>query len=113
MKKILILFLGILLFACQKQIVPIKSRSATVSLTDVNIGTTANDGTGDALRTAFQKVNANNALIEAAIATVPTETEMRDEIGDTIQALKENALALSDYAFLQADSNSYGGASAR
>lgn len=108
MKKLL--FLLVIITACQRDIVPIKSRSASVALTDVNIGTTANDGTGDALRTAFQKVNSNNTLIENAFATVSTTTEMRDEIGDTIQALKENALALSDYAFLQADSNSYGGA---
>ena len=110
MKKLLFLLVIITAFGCQKQMVPVKSRAVSLSLTDVNIGTTANDGTGDALRTAFQKVNSNNTLIENAFATVSTTTEMRDEIGDTIQALKENALALSDYAFLQADSNSYGGA---
>ncbi len=113
MKKILILFLGILLFACQKQIVPIKSRSATVTLTDVNIGTTANDGTGDALRTAFQKVNANNALIEAAIATTSTTTEVRGIVNDSIDALKELAVPLSSVAFAKADSNQYGEATTR
>jgi len=110
MKKLLFLLVIFSLFSCQKDIVPVKSRAVSLSLTDVNIGTTANDGTGDPLRTAFGKVNANNTLIENAFATVPTTTEMRGEINDTIEALKENALALSDYAFLQADSNSYGGA---
>ena len=110
MKKLLFLFVIFSAFSCQKDIVPIKSRSASVSLTDVNIGTTANDGTGDPLRTAFQKVNANNALIEAAFATVPTVTEMRDAIADTNQYNKEQAIPISTLAFMQADSNSYGGA---
>ena len=108
MKKLL--FLLVIITACQRDIVPIKSRSASVALTDVNIGTTANDGTGDALRTAFQKVNANNALIENAFATVPTVTEMRQAIADTNQHNKEQAIPISTLAFMQADSNSYGGA---
>ena len=32
---------------------------STVTFLGVGVGTTANDGTGDDLRTAFQKVNAN------------------------------------------------------
>lgn len=36
------------------------------SLTDVNIGTTPNDGTGDPLRTAYDTINGNNAILEAA-----------------------------------------------
>ena len=108
MKRILFLLVIISAFGCQKGIVPIKSRAASVSLTDVNIGTTANDGTGDPLRTAFQKVNANNTLIENAIATVSTTTEMRDEIGDTIQALKEDALSLDDLSFLRANAGTSG-----
>ena len=110
MKKLLFLFVIFSAFSCQKDIVPIKSRSASVSLTDVNIGTTANDGTGDPLRTAFQKVNANNTLIENAFATVPTVTEMRGAIADTNQYNKEQAIPISTLAFMQADSNSYGGA---
>ena len=89
MKKLL--FLLVIITACQRDIVPIKSRSASVALTDVNIGTTANDGTGDALRTAFGKVNSNNTLIENAFATVPTDAEMRDAIADSLQNLKEEA----------------------
>jgi hypothetical protein len=108
MKKLMILFLGLTLFACQRGIIPVKSRSATVSLTDVNIGTTANDGTGDALRTAFQKVNANNALIEAAIATTSTTTEVRGIVNDSIDALKELAVPLSSVAFLRADADEAG-----
>ncbi|MBN9014494.1 MAG: hypothetical protein J0H25_15980, partial [Rhizobiales bacterium] len=35
----------------------------------INIGTTANDGTGDALRSAFTKVNANDTELYAAAAS--------------------------------------------
>lgn len=101
MKKLL--FLLVIITACQRDIVPVKSRSASVALTDVNIGTTANDGTGDPLRTAFQKVNANNALIEAAIATMSTTTEMRGEINDSLDALKAAALEASDYFWEKVD----------
>ena len=101
MKKLL--FLLVIITACQRDIVPIKSRSASVALTDVNIGTTANDGTGDALRTAFGKVNSNNTLIENAFATVPTVTEMRDAIADTNQYNKEQAVSLSATAWIKTD----------
>ena len=111
MKKLL--FLLVIITACQRDIVPVKSRSASVSLTDVNIGTTANDGTGDPLRTAFQKVNANNALIEAAIATMSTTTEVRGIVNDSIDGLRTNALSLSSLAFTRADSNDYGEAVTR
>ncbi len=101
MKKLL--FLLVIITACQRDIVPVKSRSASVSLTDVNIGTTANDGTGDPLRTAFQKVNANNALIEAAIATTSTTTEVRGIVNDSLDALKAAALDATDYLWEKAD----------
>lgn len=35
----------------------------------INIGATANDGTGDALRSAFTKVNANDTELYAAVAS--------------------------------------------
>ena len=101
MKKLL--FLLVIITACQRNIVPVKSRAVSLSLTDVNIGTTANDGTGDPLRTAFQKVNANNALIENAFATVSTTTEMRGEINDSLDALKAAALESSDYFWEKVD----------
>lgn len=109
MKKIIILFFGLILISCQDKIVPGKSRSVTVSLSDINVGATPNDGTGDPLRSAFLKVNANNTIIENAFATVPTETEMRGEISDSITALKDNALTATDYFPALADSNAYGG----
>lgn len=36
-----------------------------VVLTDINLGAAPDDDTGDTLRASFQKINANNALIEA------------------------------------------------
>jgi hypothetical protein len=101
MKKLL--FLLVIITACQRDMVPIKSRSASVALTDVNIGTTANDGTGDPLRTAFQKVNANNALIEAAIATTSTTTEVRGIVNDSLDALKAAALPATSYFWEKVD----------
>lgn len=103
MKKIIILMLGVLMVSCQKDIVPVKSRSATVTLTDVNIGTTANDGTGDPIRTAFGKVNANNALIEAAFATILTETETNQRVNDSLDALRAAALDAADYLWEKRD----------
>ena len=101
MKKLL--FLLVIITACQRDIVPVKSRAVSLSLTDVNIGTTANDGTGDPLRTAFQKVNANNALIEAAIATTSTTTEVRGIVNDSLDALKAAALPATSYFWEKAD----------
>ena len=44
-----------------------------LTLTDVGIGSAPNDGTGDPARTAFGKINDNNALIEAAVDLVSLE----------------------------------------
>jgi len=38
-----------------------------LTLTDINVGTVAGDGTGDTSRAGGQTINANNALIEAAV----------------------------------------------
>lgn len=101
MKKIIILLFGLILISCQDKIVPGKSRSVTVSLSDINVGATPNDGTGDPLRSAFLKVNANNTIIENAFATVPTVTEMRAEISDSIQKLIDSADIADDYYYLK------------
>lgn len=43
---------------------------STASFLSVNVGTSANDGTGDDLRTAFQKVDANfNFIGNTGIST--------------------------------------------
>ena len=112
MKKLLFL-LVILSFGCQRHIVPTKDRSVSLSLQDVSVGATANDGTGTPIRTWAQYFNSNNTLIENAFATVPTVTEMRDAIADTNQYNKEQAIPISTLAFMQADSNNYGEATTR
>ena len=86
MKKLLII-LPFLFFACQKmpisQSEPVqKPRDVTLSLTDVNVGTAPNDGTGDPLRTFGQKFNANNTLIENAFANVYTEAQTDQAVVD-------------------------------
>ncbi len=58
MKKVIYLILVLVFIGCQKRIVPYKSRD----ITPVNVGTAANDGTGDPLRTAMQKLNANDVI---------------------------------------------------
>jgi hypothetical protein len=39
-----------------------------MAYTTVNVGTTANDNTGDPIRTAFQTVNANFATLDGFIS---------------------------------------------
>lgn len=47
-----------------------------MSIQPINIGTDPNDGTGDPLRTAFEKVNANTAEQQAAIALKADQTAL-------------------------------------
>ena len=47
----------------------------------VNIGTTANDGTGDQLRVAFDKINQNFDEIYGGIAPVVRQTPPTASIG--------------------------------
>ena len=94
MKKILIVLIFIFA-ACSPRITPIKSRS----LETVNIGTTANDHTGDPLRTAFQKVNllmleANRIGIQNILATA-------EEI-NILHNLDPNLIYIGDIAIITA-----------
>lgn len=111
MKKYIFLII-ILLAGCVKkpvyQTMPIKDRSATLSLTNINVGTTPNDGTGQTIRSAFQTINTNNDLTEAAIATVPTIEEVRQTTNDSINDLKEKAIPSSSILFLREDADTPG-----
>jgi|APCry1669192522_1035417.scaffolds.fasta_scaffold00206_2 hypothetical protein len=53
----------------------------------INVGTTANDGTGDAIRSAFQKVNANDAELYAAVASNATAIAAKANASDVASAL--------------------------
>lgn len=112
MKKYIFLIIIILLAGCAKkpvyQTIPIKDRSATLSLTNINVGTTPNDGTGQTIRSAFQTINTNNDLTEAAIATVPTIEEVRQTTNDSIKDLKEKAIPSSSILFLREDADTPG-----
>lgn len=44
-----------------------------MALQPVNIGTNPNDGTGDPLRTAFDKLNDNDLYLESLSLTVPSK----------------------------------------
>lgn len=97
MKKLIILFL-ILLVACQKP--PTKTKAFAI----VGVGTVAGDGTGDPLRTAFQKQNANwlaqqdtNSQVRDSLATIYTEAQTRAKIHDSIQGRITNGLDFDTY----------------
>jgi hypothetical protein len=81
MKKILIIILALSLWSCQEKM--IKSR-----YTPVNVGTTANDGTGDNLRAAFIKVNAGFAELADSLENIYTEAQTRTLVGDTSAVLR-------------------------
>ena len=46
-----------------------------MAITPIKLGSAPNDGQGDNLRTAGQKINDNFAAVEAALATIPTGIE--------------------------------------
>lgn len=53
--------------------------SLTAQITQVNVGTTANDGTGQTLRSAFQTVNANMVIISDSLKQLRDTTSLNDE----------------------------------
>lgn len=73
----------------------------TLSLTDIGVGTVAGDGTGDTARAAGQTINANNALIAAAVdlntaklTNVPVATDpIWDAAGDLAVGTGANTAA--------------------
>lgn len=75
-------------------------------ISNVNIGTTANDGTGDPLRTAFQKINSNFSIIDAYISA---NYYTKSEVNALFNSYVQNAfttIAVAGQANVIADSNS-------
>lgn len=107
MKKILILFIILFLVSCAKQPIYKASRSPSLSLTNVNIGTVANDGTGDPLRTFASKVNTNNDALETFAGTLYSAAETRTLTHDSLDAVRTAALTSTDYFNLKSDTNTY------
>ena len=54
-----------------------------VTLTDIDVGTVADDGTGDTARVAFQAINANNTELETKVEDA---TEIEAIIAATVRA---------------------------
>ncbi len=69
----------------------------------VNVGATANDGTGDPIRTAFQKVNLNTLAVQDSLGNIYRETQVRNLINDTAEARMAAALELSNIAWMKTD----------
>lgn len=69
-----------------------KSLSA-LSLSSVNVGSTANDGTGDPARTAFQKVNSNSTdtVTHATAVNTALTTGMFTDVSGEINGLTAKA----------------------
>jgi hypothetical protein len=55
-----------------------------MNLTNINVGTSANDGTGDALRTAFQIVNANFTEVANSFSGQVTTTMLTAALADYV-----------------------------
>jgi hypothetical protein len=49
--------------------------TASAQFTNLNVGTAANDGTGDNLRSAFQKVNANFVITSNLFKATPSSPQ--------------------------------------
>jgi hypothetical protein len=69
----------------------------------VNVGTTANDHTGDPLRTAFQKVNTNFSAVRDSFGNIYRESQTRNRIHDSLNQLRTDAEDLGTYAWLKTD----------
>ena len=55
-----------------------------MNLTNINVGTAANDGTGDALRTAFQTVNANFTEVANSFSGQVTTTMLTAALAEYV-----------------------------
>lgn len=102
MKKIVFLVL-IFLIGCQKTPIYKVDRNAGTTISTINVGTTANDGTGDPLRTAFQKVNQNFSNVNTALGNIYTAPETRTLTNDSLNALRAAALTADDVYWQKTD----------
>lgn len=107
MKKILY-FLLIILVGCQKMPIYKTDRNVSSSFQQVNVGTSANDHTGDPLRTAFQKQNINWNLNAGYLSNIFTEDQTRDEIADSNNARMAASIPLANLSFLKTNVNTSG-----
>lgn len=107
MKRIIILFTILAIISCQKKQIPVKSdRGFAV----VNVGTTANDGTGTTLRQAWIYQNANwvaqqdtNQMVRDSLANIYTEAQTQALIGDSIQTRVDEGVDIDSLIDLALD----------
>ena len=104
MKKLLLLFL---IAGCAKTPIYKTDRNVTVSFQHVGVGTSANDHTGDPLRTAFIKQNSNWTLAENTFGNIYTESQTRNVINDTIEDRIDKAAPINTVAPIWADTIIY------
>ena len=71
----------------------------------INVGTTANDGTGDKLRNAMIKINTNFSATRDSFGNIYREVQTRTLVNDSLTQLRTDALELSSIGFLKADTN--------
>lgn len=81
MKKILLSFIAMfLLMFC--------SHAQNINL--VNVGTNANDHTGDPLRVAFQKINTNFLNVQYSMNNIGTATNINNASGTNVSLTNPN-----------------------
>lgn len=80
-----------------------------MNITQIDIGDIANDGTGDDLRTAFQKINENFVEVETNIDASTVATNLGAGVGvfkqKTGNTLEFKSLAVDDKLVIAADGN--------
>jgi len=65
----------------------------------VNVGAAANDGSGDPLRTAFQKVNTNYDWLTNKIGSSDTQIQLSGDIGDRFLDMTASTEVYEDINF--------------
>jgi len=62
----------------------------------VNVGASANDGTGDPLRNAFIKVNTNFTAVRDSFGNIYREVQVRTLIADSLDQLRADAVTFPE-----------------
>ena len=69
----------------------------------INVGTVANDGTGDKLRNAMIKINTNFSATRDSFGNIYREVQTRTLVNDSLTQLRADALELSSVGFVKSD----------
>jgi hypothetical protein len=69
----------------------------------VNVGVTANDHSGDPLRTAFQKVNTNFSAVRDSFGNIYREVQSRKLVNDSLNAVRAAAQSIGNIAWMKTD----------